>query len=301
MKLVSPAKVLAQVASAIPADCCQHVIVIGSLAAGYQFFGDNDAQAVRTKDVDCVLAPRIAAVHAGESTAQTLLDAGWRRCSAGGWDKPGTEDTPDDELSAVRLYPPDNDDWFLELLTVPESEHDQGKKWTRIKLSDGYYALPSFRFLSLTAFEPLDIAELGIRCARSEMMALANLLEHPAIKDDPMSSEIAGRVIKRSNKDLGRILAIARLSADGALETWPERWARALQQEFPSQWKTIAAKAGSGLRALLASANDLEEAHHACINGLLASAGNVTIEQLEIVAEQVLVDAIEPLEKLAQA
>lgn len=301
MKLVSPAKVLTQVASAIPTECRQHVIVIGSLAAGYQFFGDNDEQAVRTKDVDCVLAPRIAAIPSGENTAQTLLDNGWRRREAGGWDKPGTEDTPDDELSAVRLYPPDNDEWFLEFLTVPESENDKGKKWTRIKLKDGYYALPSFRFLSLTAFEPHDIPALGIHYARTEMMALANLLEHPFIKDDPMSSEIEGRVIKRSNKDLGRILAIARLSADGVIETWAERWARALKQEFPTQWREIAANAGSGMRALLASPNDLEEAHHACINGLLASVGNVTIEQLQIVGEQVLVDAIEPLEKLAQA
>jgi hypothetical protein len=300
MKLVSPAKVLTQVASAIPEECRQHVIVIGSLAAGYQFFGDNDEQAVRTKDVDCVIAPRIVAISSGENTAQTLLDNGWRRRAAGGWDRPGTEETPDDKLSAVRLYPPNSDEWFLEFLTVPESENDKGKNWTRIKLTDGYYALPSFRFLSLTTFEPFDIPKLGIRYARPEMMALANLLEHPLIKDDPMSSEIEGRVIKRSNKDLGRILAIARLSAEGVTETWVDRWARALKQEFPTQWREIAANAGSGMRALLASPNDLEEAHYACINGLLASVGNVTIEQLRIVAEQVLVDAIEPLEKLAK-
>ena len=301
MKLVSPAKVLAQVASSIPAECREHVIVIGSLAAGYHFFGDDDEQAVRTKDVDCILAPRIAAISAGETTAQTLLDKGWRRRTAGGWDKPGTEDTPDAELSAVRLYPPDNDEWFLEFLTVPESENDAGKKWTRIKLKDGYYALPSFKFLSLTAFEPVEIAKHGIRCARPEMMALANLLEHPEIKPETMSSQIEGRDIKRSNKDLGRVLAIGRLSADGAIAKWPERWLRALKQEFPSQWQHLAATSGNGIRALLASPNDIEEAHHACIHGLLASIGNVTVEQLKIVAALVLVDAIEPLEKLAKA
>ena len=62
MKLLSPSKVLAQVSAAIPAECRQHVIIIGSLATGYHFFGDDAEHAVRTKDIDCVLTPRIAAV-----------------------------------------------------------------------------------------------------------------------------------------------------------------------------------------------------------------------------------------------
>ncbi len=44
------------------------------------------------------------------------------------------------------------------------------------------------------------------------MMALANMLEHPKIKSDTMSGLLQGRTIKRSNKDLGRVLAIAYLS-----------------------------------------------------------------------------------------
>ena len=44
------------------------------------------------------------------------------------------------------------------------------------------------------------------------MMALANLLEHPEIKSDAMISLFAGCWIKRSDKDLGRVLAITTLS-----------------------------------------------------------------------------------------
>lgn len=44
------------------------------------------------------------------------------------------------------------------------------------------------------------------------MMALANLLEHPTIGASTMSSPIGGKTLKRANKDLGRVLAIATLS-----------------------------------------------------------------------------------------
>ncbi len=301
MNLVSPAEVIEQVVAAIPNECRQHVIIIGSLAAAYHFFGNDNSRGVRTKDIDCVLAPHIVAVQTGESTAQTLLDAGWQRRSEGGWDKPGTDETPDDKLPAVRLYPPGSKEWFLEFLTVPESENDDRKKWTRIKLKDGFFALPSFRFLSLTTFEPISLPTLRICCARPEMMALANLLEHPVIRPEVMSSQIASRSIKRSNKDLGRILSIAYLSRDDVFEAWSDHWVRALRREFPTQWPSLASHAGNGLRALLDSPNDLEEAHHTCINGLLASIPGITIENLAFVGKRVLVDAIEPLETFGQS
>ena len=246
-----------------------------------------------------MLTPRIAAVAAGQLTAQTLLDTGWTRSEASGWSKPGTAETPEDQLAAVRLCPPGSDEWFLEFLTVPESENEAGKKWTRIELRDGFFALPSFRFLSLTTFDPLDLPALSIRYARPEMMAFANLLEHPEIKPEPMSGAIVGRAIKRSNKDLGRVLSIARLIPDGALDTWPKRWLRALQQEFPVQWRDLGGGTGRGLRALLASPNDFEEAHHTCVTGLLAHLPSLTLENLRLTAERVLVDAVEPLEALA--
>ena len=129
MKLLSPSKVLAQASAAIPEECRENVIIIGSLATAYHFFRNDPGHAVRTKDIDCVLAPRIAAVAAGQRIAQTLLDAGWTRAKANGWSKPGTIDTPEDQLATVRLCPPNSDEWFLDFLTVPESEHEAGKKW----------------------------------------------------------------------------------------------------------------------------------------------------------------------------
>lgn len=59
------------------------------------------------------------------------------------------------------------------------------------------------------------------------MMALANMLEHPEIRPETMSILIAGRENKRSNKDLGRVLAIAHLASirnEDALLKWLEKW-----------------------------------------------------------------------------
>lgn len=132
------------------------------------------------------------------------------------------------------------------------------------------------------------------------MMALANLLEHPVIGSERMSGLIADRQIKRSNKDLGRVLALAQLSRDERVATWAAEWEEALRVAFPETWRTLAARAGDGMRALLASPGDLVEAVHTCNNGLLA-ARQVTPEQLEIAGRRLLLDAIEPLEERAKA
>jgi hypothetical protein len=79
MSRVSPKEVLSQVAAAVPESCRENIVVIGSLAAGYHFFGEDPTKAVRTKDVDCVLAPFQAAVGAGQTIARQLLDADWKR------------------------------------------------------------------------------------------------------------------------------------------------------------------------------------------------------------------------------
>jgi hypothetical protein len=131
------------------------------------------------------------------------------------------------------------------------------------------------------------------------MMALANMLQHRSIGPEKMSGLIESRQIKRANKDLGRVLALAWLSGTGQVETWPVEWAEGLKSRFPDNWKTLAADAGDGIRALIASSDDLEEATFTSKNGLLA-AKLVSDEQMRIVAERIIQDAIEPLMEIAK-
>jgi len=302
-KLISPSAVLKQVAETVPLDFRQNIIIVGSLAAGYYFFGDNPKLQVRTKDVDCLLSPRINAIPAGQAVTDRLFAEKWQLRTEGDWVKPGNASTPVGDLPLVRLHPPGSSEWFIELLTVPESESDLDRKDIRLVTTQGHFSLCSFGFLSLAEFQPIA-TPFGIAIARPETMALANLLHHPVIGRDTMSGLIAGRRIKRSNKDLGRVLALARLAEareEDSLQKWPEVWAAALQSRFPKSWRKLVPPVGAGLRQLLRPENesDLEEAHHTCANGLLVSL-SPTLKLLEVTGERLIQDAIEPLEKLAQ-
>ena len=302
MQTVSPAKVLSEIAEAVPEDCRDKVIVIGSLAAGYYFFKDRAGMEVRTKDADCLLSPRVEAIPSGIAITDQLMDAGWTYNPASGCTGPGNAETPDAALPAVRLLPPGKTEWFIELLTVPENSDSRGRKWLRIETKHGHFGLPSFGFLSLANYKPI-LTELGIYIARPELMALANLLEHPVIGTDVMSGGFAGRTgVKRSNKDLGRVLALARLavaSNEDALLAWPAIWLEALQIRFPDEWRELARRTGQGLRALLSSEPDLDQALHTCVNGLLTS-NPPTLDILRITGKRLLTDVIEPLEKEAE-
>jgi hypothetical protein len=294
---ISVRGVLQEVAEAIPQVVRPHVIIIGSLAAGYGVFGNDDMVTVRTKDVDCVLSPHLTAAENGRQIAERLIENGWKPKSDGDFGKPGTNSTPDGMLPAVRLFPPNGGGWFLELLTEPASEHQTEREWTRLSLSTGdHYALPSFQFTAVATFDA-QMSRFGIRCARTEMMALANLLEHRRFTDDPIVGTIyEARPQLRRNKDLGRVLAIAALTQE--LDEWPYLWEQALRDRFPSIWKTLASTAGQGLKRLLDSRDDLEEAVYHCDNGLLSRRPR-TAEQLLAVGRRLLTFAIEPLERVA--
>jgi hypothetical protein len=126
------------------------------------------------------------------------------------------------------------------------------------------------------------------------------LLEHPDIKPDTMSGLFAGRSIKRSNKDLGRVLVIATLADLADYRPWAASWQRALEACFPDEWQPLALGVGDGLRTLLDSPSDLEEALHTCINGLLASQPP-TLAALTAAGDRLLGDVVETLEDLAKA
>ena len=299
---VSPATVLGEIAAAVPADCRGNIIVIGSLAVAYHYRDRLRRMAVRTKDADCLLSPRVKAIPSGVAIADQLLDADWTFKGTPGHPAPGTKRTPIKDLPAVRLQPPNQSEWFIELLTVPSSSEDRTLRWTRLETKHGHFALPSFGFLSLANLDPLP-TDMGIFIARPEMMALANLLEHPEISSETMTGGFGGRPeIKRSNKDLGRVLAIARLAIardEDVLQSWPALWKTALQTRFRKEWRTLAGRVGQGLRTLLANEPGLEQAHFTCNNGLLAGMPP-TLQQLKIVGQRLLQDAIVPVETEAR-
>lgn len=297
MNGLSPRDILKQLAAALPEECRENFIVVGSVAAGYCYFERDPQRTVFTKDVDCMLSPHLKAVQTGQTVAERLIAAKWKPEPDGPWSKPGDASTPTEDLPLVRLYPPDSGGWNIELLNAPANSVHRERTFTRLQTSLGDFALCSFGFLALAEESPIR-TEFGILVARPEMMALANLLHHPKIGPETMSGVIAGRRMKRSNKDLGRVLALAFLAEradEEALGSWPGLWTSALRNRFPVDWQALAQQAGNGIRGLLASEEDMDEAVACTGNGLLASF-RVTRSTLSATAQRLLRDAIEPLE-----
>ncbi len=298
MTPLTPDAVMAQIAAALPAECRPNVIIIGSLAAGHHFFAGDGQRSIRTKDVDCMFSPYATAVAAAGQVTERLLEAAWQPRREGGWGEPGTELTPVDDLPMIRLKPPapGGADWFLELLGAPDENCEQAKTLQRVQTSIGHFAICSFNYLALAECKPIDTRH-GVRIARPEMMALANMLHHPRIGPEL----IKGTTTKRSNKDLGRVLALAWLTAERdrrsgteELDAWAERMADALRARFPGRARQLAQSAGSGLRELMASEGDRDEALSICNKGLLASM-EVSREAFAATGRRVLQQVVEPL------
>jgi hypothetical protein len=305
MTPLTPDAVMAQIAAALPDDCRQNVIIIGSLAAGYHFFAGDGQRSIRTKDVDCMFSPHAKAVTAAGQVTERLLVAAWQPRTEGAFAEPGDEATPDDKLPMIRLKPPGADggaDWFLELLGAPDEQSEQAKTFHRVQTSIGHFAICSFNYLALAEWQPIETTH-GVRIARPEMMALANMLHHPAIA----AALIGDTTLKRSNKDLGRVLALAWLTAEqdrrhgtDELNSWAQRMADALQARFPNRAKLLALGAGAGIRALMASDGDREEALAICNKGLLASL-EVSRDAFAATGRRFIQQVIEPLEDTAAA
>ncbi len=152
-------------------------------------------------------------------------------------------------------------------------------------------------FSALLDFRPLVMD--GTRRPRPEMTLLALLLEHPRLAPDTQPGAcFEHRAIRRSHAELGRAIAIARLSEEDAIDGWAAAWEEGLSACFHQNWESRARRVGEGLRALLAGEEDMWEAHAACAVGLLA-AMPVTMEQLRATGRRLLQDAVEPLERSA--
>jgi hypothetical protein len=90
---------------------------------------------------------------------------------------------------------------------------------------------------------------------------------------------------------------IAEEQNPGCLRNWAIDWHEALTKFFPDEADELASRIGGGLRELVSSTDDFDEAYHTCVNGLL-SAFPVDQQILRETGERILGDACERLEEL---
>jgi hypothetical protein len=166
----------------------------------------------------------------------------------------------------------------------------------KLNTKHGYFALCGFKYLGLVEVNPIP-TEHEIAIASPQMMALANLLHHPNIGE----GKIGTTNVKRSNKDLGRILALAYLmtASNKDLRVWPVQWLRALEAKFPNEVRELALRSGDGLKVLLNQEYDFEQAVKTCNDGLLAN-HKVNSQQLKVTAMRFIDDVIDRLEGLVR-
>lgn len=288
MNKLDPQALFERIAEDVHSELHKNLFVIGSLAAAYQFQAQLAGRAVTTKDADVVVHPA-GNVKSCREMADQLFGCGWSRTAEC---FPRSTPTPQAELQALRLYPPASHDYFIEFLNLPKQGQREAKRWIPIELADGWYGLPSFRFLGLTALNRLT-SDVGLEYASPAMMALANLLAHPLVGTERIQSGMMHGVL-RSAKDLGRVLALARLAGRDETEKWSDLWVAGLRDRFPSEWQELALHAGDGLRELLDDAAALDEAHQTTDVGVLNGMG-ITTENLRVTGTRLMQDVIEPV------
>ena len=277
-------------AGALPQLLRGNVIICGSLAAAYHFFSGDGAASLRTKDVDMLLSPHAVAVATAVEVTEQLLAANWKQREDA---KFGTGGRPEDDikdLPVVRLRPQPGvgaqAQWFLELLSAPPRYETGAQEKTnqRVHTRAGHFTIPSFAYLALAEWKPIKTPH-GVLIARPEMMALANMLHHPFIRDDLMRD--AGDW-KRSNKDLCRVLAMAHLTLErdrregtDEFDQWAQRMWDAPQEKFGEDAHKLAMGADTGIDALLASRGDLAQALRIANLGLLASLDETSMTRFD--------------------
>lgn len=158
MKKLDPHELFERIAQDVPTDLHQHLFVTGSLAAAYHFTEELRGQGINTKDADLVVHPAGHVVSC-QQMAHQMLDLGWTRTEQC-YPQPNPE--PKDDLRAIRLYPPNSQDYFVEFLNIPQQDQKEPKEWIQMELDDGWYGLPSFRFLGVAATHRLP-SHVGLR------------------------------------------------------------------------------------------------------------------------------------------
>lgn len=272
--------VLHKLAQALPKKHHGNIIIVGSLAAAAQLIQDAETE-LRTKDIDGMLVPNATAVIAAREIATTLINEGWEpRVNTEKYEHPADGKTPQEKLPVVRLKPPGQgkNEWFLELLGTPPAlapdAQGQTRYSERVETPHSHFEIPSFAYLGVTQFKPVIHAS-GLQLASVATMALSNLLHHPQIGAKRMSDPIEGRQIKRANKDLGRVVAMAHLSdqlEEAVVEHWPHIWLQALQElKAPESTRVKLEKINTGIQVLRDSYEDQLEALHSVNFGLLSS------------------------------
>jgi hypothetical protein len=277
----------------VPEDLQQHLFVTGSLAAAYHYQAKLQGQAINTKDADLVVHPA-GHVMSCREIAGKLLEIGWRRTDEC-YPMPSPE--PTDDLRAIRLFPPERNAYYIEFLNIPEKDQSEAMRWIPLELPDGWYGLPSFRFLGIVSIDRIA-SHVGLEYARPPMMALNNLLSHPEVGAKRIESG-SMRGLLRSAKDLGRVIALAHLSGREETESWRDCWLNAAKACFPERWKELFVSLGSGLEELLQDENALEEARRTTDVGIL-NGMNVSAEQLQAIGERLIVDVCEALRRQAR-
>jgi hypothetical protein len=288
MTKLDPAALFERLAADIPGDLHTNIFVTGSLAAAYHFQAQLEGRAINTKDADLVVHPAGNVVSC-QQMAGRLVDLGWIRTEEC---YPRSNPEPADELRAIRLYPPGPHDYFIEFLNLPQQGQEETKRWIPVSMDDGWYGLPSFRFLGVTSLNRLK-SSVGLEYASPSMMALTNLLSHPKVGTARIE---AGPMVGllRAAKDLGRVVALARLAGRDEAERWLPQWREALELCFPDDWKKFAFRLGDGLKELLGDENALEDAYKTTDIGLLNGMG-VTPTMLRASGERLLLDVIDLL------
>jgi len=288
MNLLNPRTIFERIANDVPFNLHSNLIVTGSLAAAFHFQAKLAVNAVNTKDADLVVHPAGNEDSCVEMTMK-LLENGWTRtehCHP----QPGPD--PVGQLRAIRLYPPKSTDYYIEFLNVPRLGQQTAKEWVPIKLTDGWYGLPTFRFMGMVELNCIR-SDVGIDYAIPAMMALANLLSHPKIGNDRMESGPFQGLL-RASKDLGRVIALAYLTGRDATEDWNLLRLEAFDIQFPNEKQILALTLGEGLRELINDQDALSDAHKTTDIGLL-SGMNISRENLIAAGARLLSDVIEPV------